>query len=67
MEKYTTYENKPNKRVCIHKLPCDKVRQHGGLGEGLYKEFYSFDEAKNYAESLNDYKVEYCSTCLETN
>lgn len=64
MKKYTTYENKPNKRVCIHKLPCNKVRQHGGLGQGLYKEFYTLDEAKKYTKTLADYNIEYCS-CLE--
>lgn len=62
MEKYTTYENKPNKRVCIHKLPCDEVRKHGGLGQGLYKEFHTFEEAECYAKSLN-YKIDYCQKC----
>ena len=50
MEKYTTYENKPNKRVCIHKLPCNEVRKYGGLGQGLYKDFYTLEEAEIYAK-----------------
>ena len=66
MEKYTTYENKPNKRVCINKLPCNEVRKYGGLGQGLYKDFYTLEEAEIYAKSLN-YRIDYCSKCNTTN
>lgn len=64
MGKYTTYENKPNQRVCIHKLPCDEVRKYGGLGQGLYKEFHTFEEAEDYAKSLK-YKIYYCQKCIK--
>lgn len=66
MEKYTTYENKPNKRVCIHKNPCNQIRKNGGEGQGLYKEFYSFEDAEKYADSLN-YKKTLCPNCIKSN
>ena len=43
MEKYTTYENKPNKRVCIHKLPCNDMAD---LGKGYIKIFTHLKKQK---------------------
>ena len=62
MEKYTTYENKPNKRICIHKLSCIEVRKNGGQGQGLYKEFNTLNEAIEYAKTL-PYSLSFCSRC----
>lgn len=67
MEKYTTYENKPNKRVCIHKNPCNQIRKNGGEGQGLYKEFFTFEDAEKCADSLVvlGYKKTLCQDCSE--
>ena len=66
-EKYTTYENKPNKRVCIHKNSCNQIGKNGGEGQGLYKEFYSLKEAEKYADSLVllGYEKTLCSYCFK--
>lgn len=63
--KYETYENRPNRKITIHKNHCSRLRQHGGIqsyNQGKYREFQTFEDAYLYAKSTN-FEIRNCSYC----
>lgn len=59
---FTTYENRHNPHVAIHRQDCNQLRKRGGEGRGEYKDHDSMADAKAYA-STTGLPVQECSFC----
>jgi hypothetical protein len=59
---YTTYENRNNPHVAIHREECNQLRKRGGVGRGEYKNHVNYDAARLYAESTG-LPIQDCSFC----
>ncbi len=59
---FTTYENRNNPHIAIHHSTCKQLRKRGGTGRGKYKEYETYQLARNYAETTN-LPVQDCSFC----
>ena len=62
---FTTYENRSNPHVTIHRDNCNQIAKHGGVhtsGRGEYKEHVTYKKAKEYAKSTG-LPVWECSFC----
>ena len=49
---FTTYENRANPHITIHKSLCNQIRKNGGkhkYRQGEYHQFQTYTEAKDYA------------------
>lgn len=63
--KYVIYENHVNKHIKIHKEGCRQLKKNGGTGIGLYKEFYTLEDAENYAKQhMDEDKIGRCFFCF---
>ena len=65
--KYIVYENRPNRSATIHRQPCVRVRQHGGISKttpptGKYVDAATLEDAESEAKSTG-WAVRYCSYC----
>ena len=58
---YTTYENRTNPHITIHRNGCNQIQKNGG-GRGEYKYHSSLSSAEAYAESTG-LPVINCSFC----
>lgn len=62
---FETYENRHNPHVTIHRHNCRQLREHGGIHkykQGGYKKHAEWQQAINYANSLN-LPIWVCSYC----
>jgi hypothetical protein len=66
---FTTYENRSNPHVAIHKENCNQLRKRGGEhvnDQGKYEEHLTYKDALQYANST-ELRVINCSFCDPTN
>jgi len=59
---YTTYENRNNPHITIHKNICNQIGKRGGVGRGIYKTHNALQSARKYAESTG-LPIKICSFC----
>ena len=62
---FTTYENRANPHVAIHRDNCNQLRKRGGIhrhGQGEYKEHETLEAARAYADGTG-LPVIVCSFC----
>jgi len=59
---YTTYENRNNPHVTIHKDGCNQIGKRGGVGRGMYKKHNTLQSAQEYAERTG-LTIIICSFC----
>ena len=62
---FTTYENRANRHVAIHRDTCNHLRKHGGVhkdGQDHYKPHLIYKEAKTYADRTK-LPLLNCSSC----
>jgi hypothetical protein len=62
---FTTYENRANPHVAIHRCICNQLRKRGGVHkneQGKYVEHATYAEARAYAEQTG-LPVQDCSFC----
>jgi hypothetical protein len=61
---YTTYENRWNPHVTIHRDGCGRIGQNGGgdSGGGAYHTHETLADAERYAQSTG-LPVRHCSFC----
>ncbi|MBU0936261.1 MAG: hypothetical protein KKI09_02920 [Spirochaetes bacterium] len=59
---FTTYENKNNPHITIHKEGCSQIKKNGGTGIGEYKHHESLVHAREYAKKTG-MKIIECSYC----
>jgi len=65
---FTTYENRANPHITIHRDGCSQIRKHGGQhkhGQGEYKSHVSYYFAHDYALKTG-LPVVNCSFCKPT-
>lgn len=63
---YTTYENRHNPHITIHKDSCNQIAKNGGQGIGEYHEHKGLSDARKYAENTG-LKIIECSFCNPNN
>ena len=66
---FTTYENRANPHVAIHKENCKQLRKRGGEhvnDQGKYEEHLTYKDALQYANSTGLPVID-CSFCDPTN
>jgi hypothetical protein len=62
---FTTYENRANPHVTVHKDGCSQIKKRGGEhqhGQGEYHFHASYEDAHRYA-AATDLPVRDCSFC----
>ena len=59
---YTTYENRNNPHITIHKDGCNQIGKRGGVGLGEYKHHKTLQSARYYANGTR-LPVKECSFC----
>jgi hypothetical protein len=59
---FTTYENRINPHITIHKDGCRQIRKHGGTGEGEYHTHKTLKDAESYAKTTG-LQIRECSFC----
>ena len=65
---FTTYENRFNRHITIHRDGCWQIKKRGGqhkYDQGEYKSHVSYDIAHKYALRTG-FPVWICSTCKPT-
>jgi hypothetical protein len=48
---YTTYENRRNPHITIHREGCNQIEKNGGIGEGEYHLHATLADAETYART----------------
>ena len=59
---YTTYENRTNPHITIHRAVCNHIKKNGGTGRGEYNYHNSLPDAEAYAKSTG-LPVKKCYFC----
>ncbi len=59
---FTTYENKRNPHITIHRDGCWQIKKRGGQGEGHYEYHRTYSDAKAYAKTTGLPIID-CSFC----
>ncbi len=62
---FTTYENRANPHITIHRDNCNQLRKRGGIhkyGQGHYKQHETYNDAKMYAQGTKLPLLD-CSFC----
>jgi len=59
---YTTYENRNNPHITIHKDDCNQIAKLEGVGKGKYKKHSTLQSAQKYAENTG-LPIKMCSFC----
>ena len=63
---FTTYKNRANPHVTIHRDDCGQIRKRGGkhkYGQGEYKRHKTYQAARKYAEQTDIPIIKDCSYC----
>jgi hypothetical protein len=59
---YTTYENRKNPHIAIHRDGCAQIGKNGGVGEGEYHQYATLADAEAYANNTG-LPIVRCSFC----